>query len=252
MLSANPPAGENSSAHGARHVAIIMDGNGRWAKRQGKMRVFGHKAGAKAVRRVVSYAANHGIEALTLYAFSSENWNRPAQEVSALMELFVWALDSEVKSLHRHNVRLRIIGDTSRFNARLQERIHKAETLTGNNTGLTLNIAANYGGRWDIIQGVKRLATQVQEGLLRPDQITEEDLSNLVCMNELAPVDLVIRTGGEHRISNFLLWQIAYAELWFTDVLWPDFDEQHFEEALNAFATRERRFGGTTPGSEPV
>ncbi|VTM18213.1 Undecaprenyl pyrophosphate synthase [Raoultella terrigena] len=177
-----------------------MDGNGRWAKQQGKIRAFGHKAGAKSVRRAVSFAANNGIEALTLYAFSSENWNRPAQEVSALMELFVWALDSEVKSLHRHNVRLRIIGETTRFNARLQERIRKAEALTENNTGLTLNIAANYGGRWDIIQGVRNLAEQVKNGLLQPEQITEDMLSQQVCMHELAPVDLVIRTGG--RASN--------------------------------------------------
>ncbi len=152
MLSATQPVSENLPAHGCRHVAIIMDGNGRWAKKQGKIRAFGHKAGAKSVRRAVSFAANNGIDALTLYAFSSENWNRPAQEVSALMELFVWALDSEVKSLHRHNVRLRIIGDISRFNSRLQERIRKSEALTAHNTGLTLNIAANYGGRWDIVQ----------------------------------------------------------------------------------------------------
>lgn len=146
MLSATQPLSEKLPAHGCRHVAIIMDGNGRWAKKQGKIRAFGHKAGAKSVRRAVSFAANNGIEALTLYAFSSENWNRPAQEVSALMELFVWALDSEVKSLHRHNVRLRIIGDTSRFNSRLQERIRKSEALTAGNTGLTLNIAANPTG----------------------------------------------------------------------------------------------------------
>lgn len=250
MLSSNEQLSEPLATQGPRHVAIIMDGNGRWAKLQGKMRVFGHKAGAKSVRRAVSYAANNGIESLTLYAFSSENWNRPAQEVSALMELFVWALDSEVKSLHRHNVRLRIIGDTSRFNSRLQDRIKKAETLTQDNTGLTLNIAANYGGRWDIIQGVQYLASQVQEGLLRPDQIDEQLLGNQICMNEQPPVDLVIRTGGEHRISNFLIWQIAYAELYFTDVLWPDFDEQDFEGALNAFANRERRFGGAMPDDE--
>jgi undecaprenyl diphosphate synthase len=195
MLSANQPMSENLPAHGCRHVAIIMDGNGRWAKRQGKIRAFGHRAGAKSVRRAVSFAANSGIDALTLYAFSSENWNRPAQEVSALMELFVWALDSEVKSLHRHNVRLRIIGDTSRFNASA-ERIRKAEALTAQNTGLTLNIAANYGGRWDIVQGVRQLAVQVQEGVLRPDQIDEDLLSQQICMHELAPVDLVIRTGG--------------------------------------------------------
>ncbi len=230
-----------------RHVAIIMDGNGRWAKRQGKMRIFGHKAGVKSVRKAVSFAASHHLDALTLYAFSSENWNRPIQEVSALMELFVRALSSEVKSLHKHNVRLRVIGDVSRFSSRLQDMIRKSETLTQNNGGLTLNIAANYGGRWDIIEGVKKLAGQIEAGTLRADQITEEALGASVCMSELAPVDLVIRTGGEHRISNFLLWQIAYAELYFTDVLWPDFDEIVFEGALNAFAQRERRFGGTTP-----
>ncbi|MCE0490621.1 (2E,6E)-farnesyl-diphosphate-specific ditrans,polycis-undecaprenyl-diphosphate synthase [Pantoea sp. Mb-10] len=231
-----------------RHVAIIMDGNGRWAKNQGKLRITGHKAGVKSVRRAVSFAVSHKLEALTLYAFSSENWSRPVQEVTALMELFVWALDSEVKSLHKHNVRLRIIGDISRFNNRIQERIRRAEELTQHNDGLTLNVAANYGGRWDIIQGVKKVAEQVQEGLLRPDQITEESLAPHLCMQELAPVDLVIRTGGEHRISNFLLWQIAYAEFWFTDVLWPDFDEHVFEGALNAFSLRERRYGGAAPG----
>ncbi|QHM69882.1 (2E,6E)-farnesyl-diphosphate-specific ditrans,polycis-undecaprenyl-diphosphate synthase [Mixta intestinalis] len=231
-----------------RHVAIIMDGNGRWAKNQGKLRVSGHKAGVKSVRRAVSFAVSNKLEALTLYAFSSENWSRPAQEVVALMELFVWALDSEVKSLHKHNVRLRIIGDISRFNSRLQERIRRAEELTQQNNGLTLNIAANYGGRWDIIHGVKQIAEQVQEGLLRPDQIEETTLSRFLCMHDLAPVDLVIRTGGEHRISNFLLWQIAYAEFYFTDVLWPDFDEQVFEGAMNAFSHRERRFGGAAPG----
>ncbi|UQY44941.1 (2E,6E)-farnesyl-diphosphate-specific ditrans,polycis-undecaprenyl-diphosphate synthase [Erwinia sp. PK3-005] len=233
---------------GPRHVAIIMDGNGRWAKNQGKLRVSGHKAGVKSVRRAVSFAVSNKLEALTLYAFSSENWSRPAQEVVALMELFVWALDSEVKSLHKHNVRLRIIGDISRFNSRLQERIRRAEELTQQNNGLTLNIAANYGGRWDIIHGVKKIAEQVQEGLLRPDQIEESTLSEFLCMHDLAPVDLVIRTGGEHRISNFLLWQIAYAEFYFTDVLWPDFDEQVFEGAMNAFSHRERRFGGAAPG----
>lgn len=228
-----------------RHVAIIMDGNGRWAKTRGQLRIFGHQAGVKSVRRAVSFAVSHHFDALTLYAFSSENWNRPIQEVSALMELFVLALDSEVKSLHKHNVRLRIIGDTSRFEINLQEHIRRSEELTRNNDGLTLNVAANYGGRWDIIQGVRQLAAQVQEGILCPEQIDEEALCRVVCMNELAPVDLVIRTGGEHRISNFLLWQIAYAELFFTNVLWPDFDDAVFQCALNAFAQRERRFGGT-------
>ncbi len=235
------------SLPGPRHVAIIMDGNGRWAKRQGKLRIFGHKAGVKSVRRAVSFAATHHLDALTLYAFSSENWNRPAQEVTALMELFVRALDSEVKSLHKHNVRLSVIGDISRFSKRLQDRIRRSEELTANNDGLKLNIAANYGGRWDIIQGMRQLAGQVQKGLLQPEDITEELLNSHICLHEQSEVDLVIRTGGEHRISNFLLWQIAYAELYFTDVLWPDFDELVFEGALNAFAQRERRFGGTTP-----
>ena len=248
MSSNNHNNTDDQQGTGPRHVAIIMDGNGRWAKNQGKLRISGHKAGVKSVRRAVSFAVSNKLEALTLYAFSSENWSRPAQEVTALMELFVWALDSEVKSLHKHNVRLRIIGDTSRFSPRIQERIRRSEALTENNDGLTLNIAANYGGRWDIIEGVKKLAEQVQEGLLRPDQITEESLTSQLCMHELAPVDLVIRTGGEHRISNFLLWQIAYAEFYFTDVLWPDFDEHIFEGALNAFSLRERRFGGAAPG----
>ena len=248
MSSNNHNNTDDQQGNGPRHVAIIMDGNGRWAKNQGKLRISGHKAGVKSVRRAVSFAVSNNLEALTLYAFSSENWSRPPQEVTALMELFVWALDSEVKSLHKHNVRLRVIGDTSRFSPRIQERIRRSETLTANNSGLTLNIAANYGGRWDIIEGVKKLAEQVQEGLLRPDQITEESLTSQLCMQELAPVDLVIRTGGEHRISNFLLWQIAYAEFYFTDVLWPDFDEHVFEGALNAFSLRERRFGGAAPG----
>ncbi|MGP2501502.1 (2E,6E)-farnesyl-diphosphate-specific ditrans,polycis-undecaprenyl-diphosphate synthase [Pantoea ananatis] len=247
MSSENHNNTDDQQGTGPRHVAIIMDGNGRWAKNQGKLRISGHKAGVKSVRRAVSFAVSNNLEALTLYAFSSENWSRPAQEVTALMELFVWALDSEVKSLHKHNVRLRIIGDISRFSPRIQERVRRAEALTENNDRLTLNIAANYGGRWDIIEGVKKLAEQVQEGLLRPDQITEESLTSQLCMNQLAPVDLVIRTGGEHRISNFLLWQIAYAEFYFTDVLWPDFDEHVFEGALNAFSLRERRFGGAAP-----
>lgn len=230
-----------------RHVAIIMDGNGRWAKNRGKLRIFGHQAGIKSVRRAVSFAANHHFGALTLYAFSSENWDRPIQEVSALIELFVWTLDRQVKNLNKHNVRLCIIGDTCRFDVRLQERIHRSEELTRYNNGLTLNIAANYGGRWDIVQGVKQLANQVQAGILHPDQINEDVLCRHVCLRGLDPVDLVIRTGGEYRISNFLLWQIAYAELFFTDVLWPDFNDTVFECALNAFSQRKRRFGRITP-----
>lgn len=247
MRSSNQQEAKKLASPLPRHVAIIMDGNGRWAKIRGKLRIFGHQAGVNSVRHAVNFAINHHFDALTLYAFSSENWKRPSQEVSGLMELFAHALDSDVKTLHKHNVRLRIIGDISRFNIRLQKQIRHSEALTRNNEGLTLNIAANYGGRWDIIQGVKEVATQVQEGILRPDQINEDTLCRYVCINELVPVDLVIRTGGEHRISNFLLWQIAYAELFFTDILWPDFDDIAFEGALNAFAQRERRFGKTTP-----
>jgi len=224
-----------------RHVAIIMDGNGRWAKSQGKMRPFGHKAGLKSVRRAVSFAAKHGLKALTLYAFSSENWRRPADEVSALMKLFMHALDKEVKSLHKNKVCLHIIGDVSRFDSCLRDRIQNVEVLTKNNNGLQLNIAANYGGRWDIMQSMRYLAQQVQKGLLQPNDLDEKLINRY--MSTRSPVDLVIRTGGERRISNFLLWQIAYAELYFTDVLWPDFDENIFKKALDEFAQRERRFG---------
>ena len=230
-----------------KHVAIIMDGNGRWAKQLGKMRVSGHKEGAKAVRKAVAFAVSNELSALTLYAFSSENWNRPEQEVSALMELFFIALDKEVKKLHKNNVCLRIIGDVSRFSDRLKKKIQQSEELTKNNDGLTLNIAANYGGRWDIVQAAKQLAQQVQANELSIDEIDEAALSKHICLHDLPPVDLVIRTGGEHRISNFLLWQTAYAEFYFTEVLWPDFDELVFEGAMNAFAQRERRFGGTEP-----
>ena len=206
------------------HVAIIMDGNGRWAKQQNKLRIFGHTNGVAAVRRAVSYARQTGVKFLTLYAFSSENCNRPEQEVSALMTLFMQALDREVKKLHKNNIRLKIIGDVSRFSEKLQEKIAKAEKLTENNTALTLNIAANYGGCWDIVQATQQLAEKVKD---EPS------------------VDLLIRTSGEQRISNFLLWQIAYAELCFLDVLWPDFSEKDFNQAIACYQQRHRRFGGT-------
>lgn len=226
-----------------RHVAIIMDGNGRWARIRGKLRVIGHQAGFHAVRRAIHFAVNYQFDALTLYAFSSENWKRPSEEIDSLMELFAHALNSEIYKLHKNNIKLRIIGDINRFSAKLQESIYRSEKLTSKNNGLTLNIAANYGGRWDIVQGVKQLAIKVQKGVLNPNQIDEDELCKCVCMNELAPVDLVIRTGGEYRISNFLLWQIAYAELFFTDVLWPDFNDAIFKGALSAFMKRNRRFG---------
>lgn len=228
-----------------QHVAIIMDGNGRWAKNRGKSRVAGHKEGMKAVRRAVKFAVDNNIRVLTLYAFSSENWSRPRQEIIALMGLFIWVLDSEIKNLQKNCVRLRVIGDTRRLNWRIQERIRAAEKLTQANNGLILNVAANYGGRWDIINGVKKLARQIAQDALQPEQINETLLSEQLCLHDTPTVDLVIRTGGEYRISNFLLWQIAYAELYFTDVLWPDFDEQLFANAINAFSARERRYGGT-------
>lgn len=227
-----------------RHVAIIMDGNGRWAKQQGKMRVFGHQNGVKAVRSAVNFAAKHRIQVLTLYAFSSENWNRPEAEVSALMTLFMKALDSEVKKLHKNNIRLKVIGDTARFSEPLQQRIKEAETLTAKNSGLTLNIAANYGGYWDITQAAQQLAVKVKLGELAVNEITPDHLQTLLVTGSQPQVDLLIRTSGEQRISNFLLWQIAYAELFFSPVLWPDFNEQHFEEAIVAYQQRERRFGG--------
>lgn len=228
-----------------QHVAIIMDGNGRWAKQQGKLRIFGHQNGLKAVRAAVNFAAKHQIKVLTLYAFSSENWSRPEAEVSALMMLFMKALDSEVKKLHKNNIRLQIIGDKSAFSASLQKRIAESEALTANNTGLTLNIAANYGGYWDIVQAAQQLAEQVKQGEIHTNEITAERFQQTLVTGEQPQVDLLIRTSGEQRISNFLLWQIAYAELYFTPVLWPDFNEQAFSEAIVAYQQRDRRFGGT-------
>ncbi len=228
-----------------RHVAIIMDGNGRWAQHRGKMRVFGHKAGVNAVRDAVSVASRLGLSALTLFAFSSENWRRPESEVSALMELFIHVLGGEVKKLHKSNIRLRITGERSRFSSRLQDKVAAAEALTANNTGLILNVAANYGGRWDITQAAAALAVEVQAGHLAPEQIDEDALARHLSTHGLPDVDLLIRTGGDHRISNFVLWQAAYAELYFTPVLWPDFDAVVFSEAIASFASRERRFGCT-------
>lgn len=227
-----------------QHVAIIMDGNGRWAKQQGKLRIFGHQNGVKAVRAAVNFAAKHQIKVLTLYAFSSENWNRPEAEVSALMNLFMKALDSEVKKLHKNNIRLKIIGNKSAFSNRLQQRIAESEALTANNTGLTLNIAANYGGYWDIVTAAQVLAEQVKNEQISVADITPERFQQALVTGDQPQVDLLIRTSGEQRISNFLLWQIAYAELFFSPVLWPDFDEQHFAQAIEAYQQRDRRFGG--------
>jgi undecaprenyl diphosphate synthase len=228
-----------------RHIAIIMDGNGRWAKQRMLPRIAGHKAGVETVRQAVSYCAERGIEVLTLFAFSSENWRRPPQEVSWLMELFMSALQREVNKLHKNNVRLRIIGERSAFPAKLQELIAAAEEQTKQNSGLTLVIAANYGGHWDIVNGVKKLAQQVEQGLLKSADITETLLAAQVCLADLPEPDLFIRTGGEKRVSNFLLWQLAYTEMYFTDTLWPDFDKEQFIKAIESFTTRQRRFGRT-------
>lgn len=227
------------------HVAIIMDGNGRWAKKKGKIRTFGHKAGVKAVRASVSYALKNGVKVLTLFAFSSENWNRPAEEVGVLMELFKMVLGSEVKKLHKNKVRLNIIGDTSRFDSKLIEKITEAQKLTENNDSLVLNIAANYGGRWDIVNAAKQMLGEVQAGKLALADIDEDVFQRFTCVANLPAVDLLIRTGGEQRISNFLLWQIAYAELYFSDDYWPDFNETVFQVAVQAFTDRQRRFGKT-------
>lgn len=234
-----------------KHVAIIMDGNGRWAKQQGKLRITGHRAGAKSVKEIVKAAVKRGINVLTLYAFSSENWRRPATEVSALMELFLHALKNETPKLHKNNIRLRIIGDTSAFSERLQHQITMAEELTANNSGLILNIAANYGGRWDITQAVNRYLASLSDSQINsaenasePVKVTDDIIDSYLSLSGLPDVDLLIRTGGDHRVSNFLLWQIAYAELYFTDCLWPDFNEHEFELALEDFVQRERRFGG--------
>ena len=246
-------SGENlSESMIPKHVAIIMDGNGRWAKQRGKLRITGHKAGVESVRNSVRFAVKNKISSLTLYAFSSENWRRPEKEVSSLMELFVFALDNEVKNLHKNNVRLKVIGDINRFSERLRKRIDKAEALTQNNTGLRLNIAANYGGRWDIANSVKQIYEKVSHGEIAIDDVNEDTINNYICMNDQENVDLVIRTGGEHRISNFLLWQVAYAEFYFTNVLWPDFDEMVFQDAVDAFSKRERRYGGAESDDELV
>lgn len=228
-----------------RHVAIIMDGNGRWAEKRSQPRVMGHRAGVEAVRDIVKSCASKGVEVLTLFAFSSENWRRPKQEVSLLMELFMTALGIEVKRLHRNNVRLKVIGDVGKFNGALQERIRKAETLTENNTGLKVVVAANYGGRWDVTQAARQLAQLVKEGEISVDDVTPERMASHISLSELPEPDLFIRTGGEKRISNFMLWQLAYTELYFTDTLWPDFDKDAFEVALESFASRQRRFGQT-------
>jgi undecaprenyl diphosphate synthase len=228
-----------------QHVAVIMDGNGRWAKSRGLPRVAGHRKGVERVRDMVSACAEKGIKYLTLFAFSSENWRRPPQEVQLLKELFLSALENEIKKLHKNNVRFRVIGDVERFGEKITERIRQSETLTQNNSSLTLTIAANYGGRWDIAQACAELARRAVRGEIDPGAITEDSFAPYLSMAGAPEPDLFVRTGGEQRISNFLLWQLAYTEMYFTPVLWPDFDRAQFEQALDSFAGRQRRFGLT-------
>jgi undecaprenyl diphosphate synthase len=226
-----------------RHIAIIMDGNGRWARNRHLPRVAGHRKGADAVRATVRGCAERGVEYLTLFAFSSENWRRPAEEVSFLMDLFVNALEQEVAKLHENGIRFRVIGELSRFETRIQTLIREAEALTAANTRLTLTVAANYGGRWDLMQAVQRMLAD------RPELaggFSEEDLGRYLAMSYAPEPDLFIRTGGEQRISNFLLWQLAYTELYFTPTLWPDFDAAALDRAIQSYRSRERRFGRTS------
>ena len=226
-----------------RHIAIIMDGNGRWAKQRFLPRVAGHQRGVETVREMVKSCRTLGVEYLTLFAFSSENWRRPADEVSFLMQLFLKMLEREVSSLHKNNVRLKIIGDVARFDEQLRKYITEAELLTAGNDGLTLTIAANYGGRWDIMQAVHALGQAHPE---RVNAFGEEELEPYLSMHYAPEPDLFIRTGGEQRISNFLLWQLAYTELYFTDILWPAFDREALEAAIQSYQRRERRFGRTS------
>ncbi|HSX72071.1 polyprenyl diphosphate synthase [Pseudomonas subflava] len=229
-----------------RHVAIIMDGNNRWAKKRLLPGVAGHKAGVDAVRAVIEVCAESGVEVLTLFAFSSENWQRPAEEVGALMELFLSALRREARRLKDNAISLRIIGDRSRFHPELQAAMREAELQTAGDNRFVLQIAANYGGQWDIAQAAQRLAREVQAGHLQPEDITPGLLQGCLATADLPPPDLCIRTGGEHRISNFLLWQLAYSELYFSDLYWPDFKHEAMRQALADFATRQRRFGKTS------
>ncbi len=225
------------------HIAIVMDGNGRWALRRNRPRSIGHNAGLKALRSVIEHCGKLGVRVLTVFAFSSENWGRPEQEVSRLMDLFMRALDRETKELNENNVRIRFIGDVGAFSSALQQKIHRAQAQTAGNTRMTFNVAVNYGGRWDIVQATRKLAEDCSKGLIKPEDINEELLAEQICLNQSKDPDLLIRTGGEMRISNFLLWQFAYTELHFTPTLWPDFGPECLDEAITCDQSRERRFG---------
>jgi undecaprenyl diphosphate synthase len=240
-MSTSPPAPTRIP----RHLAVIMDGNGRWAQQRRRPRIIGHRAGARAVNQCIDFCLDQGIEALTLFAFSSENWGRPEDEVGALMKLFMNALDREVAELHRRGVRVRFIGERERFNSTIRARMDDAEALTRTDSRLILTIAASYGGRQDITAAARSLAEDVAAGRLRPQDIDEAAFAKRVALADLPPPDLFIRTGGDFRISNFLLWQLAYTELWFTETLWPELDAATLRRALADYASRERRFGLT-------
>jgi undecaprenyl diphosphate synthase len=233
-------------ADSPQHVAIIMDGNGRWARSRGMPRVAGHRASVKVVRRVVEECANSGVRYLTLFAFSSENWQRPADEVGVLMGLFLEALVREVADLHRNQVRLRFIGDRESLGAELKDRMRDAESLTAENRGLGLMVAVAYGGRWDIAQACRTLAADAAAGRVAAADITEEHIAARLALAGIPDPDLLIRTGGEQRISNFLLWNLAYTELYFSEALWPEFSPAHLQAAFDYFGQRERRFGKTS------
>ncbi len=234
------------SAEIPTHIAIIMDGNGRWARSRRLPRRLGHKEGLKALRRTVEHCAYLHVKHLTVFAFSSENWNRPEKEIKRLMELFLQALDKEIANLHKNNVKVRLAGALTAFSPELQQKMAKAEHLTRNNDRLIFNIACNYGGRWDLTQACKALSRDVAESRLDPDDIDENTIAAYLDLAGIPDPDLLIRTGGEQRLSNFLLWQMAYSEIYFSDILWPDFDEQSLDQAVMAYQQRERRFGRTS------
>lgn len=235
----------DSEASKPNHIAIIMDGNGRWAKNKTLPRVAGHRAGVKTLRKLIEHAVRIDLDTMTVYAFSRENWQRPEKEVDLLMELFMTALQSEVKDLHENNVRLQFIGDRTAFGNKLQQTITNSESLTSSNLGLNLNIAANYSGRWDITQAFQSMAKDLASDELKAEDIDESLISSKLCLAKINEPDLFIRTGGEQRISNYFLWQLAYTELYFTDVLWPDFNSEELDNAIDWFANRQRRFGKT-------
>lgn len=226
-----------------QHIAIIMDGNGRWAKNHFLPRVAGHRAGVEATRKIVKHCAKQHIKVLSLFAFSSENWRRPDEEVNYLMDLFITSLEQEVDMLHKNNIQMRFIGDRQRFNEKLRTKIFEVEALMSQNSGMVLIVAVDYGGQWDICQAVRKLAEEVETGKIVSKEITPTHIANKLSFADLPDPDLFIRTSGEVRISNFMLWQIAYAELYFTKTLWPDFNENELDQALHHYANRERRFG---------